>query len=197
MFHSGSLRLKPQANHQCVAFKHKDNKVTAQFQFQTFFHAFLLMKNLINKLKLDPQAFVSACPQTLCLSDSSTSFCPKSKVSTSSRRLSVVQTKKLHIPSTNTYTKRSSKFDHGSISHQHMKNIQSHSSKKREEQGGKRQIKEHNLNADLLCSLGWQCSHMLLTESTQVQLPPPSTLTGPPPSPLPLSPPLQPTVRIA
>lgn len=154
------------------------------------------MKNLINKLKLDPQAFVSACPQTLCLSDSSTSFCPKSKVSTSSRRLSVKQ-KSFTFPAQTRTPK-----DHQSLTTvQSLTNtwkifkvIQARREKNR---GGKRQIKEHNLNADLLCSLGWQCSHMLLTESTQVQLPPPSTLTGPPPSPLPLSPPLQPTVRIA
>ena len=56
----------------------------------------------------------------------------------------------------------------------------------REKEGRKkRSKKEHTLNSDLLCTLGWQRSHMFLTHSVQVQLPPPSSPTAPPPPPIP------------
>lgn len=114
----------------------------------------------------------------------------QSKVNTSSRRLPhVTNQKALHSSHIHTHTQPST-FDCWTNTHPSpLKNIQSHliprEGSKREKEVKRNEIEEHALNSDLLSSLGWQRSHMLLTQSIQVQVPPPfpeSSSTMPSPS---------------
>lgn len=116
----------------------------------------------------------------------------QSKVNSSSRRSPQRHDWKLHSSHIHACQKgkksfqrltTESTFSHPSL----LKNTQSHLIPGERgtdgwKEGEKRsRIKEYTLNSDLLCTLGWQRSHMLLIHSIQVQLPPPSLLQLLPP----------------